>query len=152
VRKYKDKIWFFATIAVLLIGYFVLGPIVQTRLVDIHQPYLIVDPDSLAAAEQVDVRMCELPPYIPIEMTDKDVSEGTVVHASVVPIEYMEYVHYPDSWDKWWNLYNPENPISQPFKTGMMVVMFGCLGGLVGYNVYLWRTGRWKEIIQRFKP
>lgn len=151
----RHKAYYFALIVVLLVSYFVLGPLVQRTLVDKHRPYIIVNPSEVSAAEAQGDKMCSLPPVPTVEMIGMDPEDGEVVYLSYLPPEndpVYEYIHYPEDWDKWWNLYNHEHLFTRVVIKGMYVVLYLCLAGLIGYNVYLWRTGRLKEMLRRFKP
>lgn len=158
--KKKRVINYILTGVVLLLGFFVLGPLVQDKLIDPNKPYILVDKHEYIAAQQcagASRKPCDLPPVLPVEM--KGISDSqTINNPSImklpverVPESYLPYVHYPDNWNSYWNPFQPNGigPILRKVLN-ILVPLAGVL--LIVYIIYLWRMGRFKQFVERMKP
>ena len=158
-KRHKDKIWFSAMAIMMLVSFFVFGPLIEDRLIEPNKPYILVSANNFNEVQKAEARAtpkCEIPPYTPIEI-DSTVPHGVAIETvrlpmDRIPTEYMPYVHYPENWNKWYNIFNPSQP-SGPMLMKILTVVDYILGaGLVAYIIYLWKKGKLKNILRRILP
>lgn len=154
----KRYLMYSAYIIVLLVGFFVAGPLIDAIFMAPNMPYLIID-KSMEAQARLDCNCGNLPSR-PVEATitssSQLVTDGTTatidfsnpnlikLPVEKVPVEYLQYVHYPESWDKWWNPFNPENQFSIWFSRVFSVLAVCGAITVVVYFIITWRRKRFK--------
>jgi hypothetical protein len=136
--KKKDIKKLVPLIVVFLLAYFLSGPALESQI-DKMKPYLLVDPDSIVTAEQVDTSVCSIAPYTVIEQTDKNISEAVRIPVDRVPETYLPYVHYPDNWDKWYNPFNPEGKFGPAVKLVFTILLPVLILLLLLYAFKIWQ-------------
>lgn len=131
--------------AVFLFGMFVAGPLVQAKVIEPHQPYLLVDPNvKIEGGCDYDYLT-----HVPVELTGRDPSEGVRFAVSEIPVEYAEYVHYPDSWGNPLNPFNPENNFAQTLDLILRVALAVVCLSFIAYLGILWRRGKWQKLKEK---
>lgn len=105
-KKTKDRLWFAAMAAMMLLGFFVFGPLVDASINNM-KPYLIVTGDNLkeVSLAKMSKASCYVPNWRPVEM-EENVPVGTELYSipmDTAPDDMMPYIHYPANWNSWYN-------------------------------------------------
>lgn len=154
MEKNKKKVIYYSTIiAVFLIGVFVVGPLIESYVINPMKPYITVYRSEYVAAMTTECKSCDLPPVMPIEMYGNiDTTEKTMnIPVDRIPVEYKPYVHYPDSWSEWWNPFQP-NGIGPPLRIALNFIVPLCAVAVLIYGIIVWRRGGFKEFMRKLKP
>lgn len=125
------KYWFYVALPLSVIfGWFVIGDMTYTKMVEPSSPYMIVDKD-------VPSEYCPVG-YEPVELTGKPVEQGERAMINCkVPESYEKYVHYPENWQE--NALNPESWQGQATKWALYGVLFVVIGLVSWRSVRLYR-------------
>lgn len=147
----KNRLWFTSYAIVMLLGFGVLGPLVDGGISN-SKPYILVYESnykevSLAKASKAS---CFVPIYRPFEADEVRAEEILPVYMEVVPEDMVQYVHYPPNWNAWHNIFNPEG-IGPKLKTVLSWVNPILAILLVIYAIILWRQGKFKKVIDRLR-
>jgi len=143
-EKYRRWVWMGILFTVFLFSMLVVGPAVQTYVIEPHQPYIIIDPDITADGCQYDYLN-----YMPVELTGKSPSEGQILHITTVPVEYADYVHYPDTWGDW-NPFNPDGILGPWLSNTLIWITALAFVLLVAYLLILNKQGKLKAIFNKY--
>lgn len=154
-KKVKDRIWLAAMAVMMLLGFFVFGPLIDTQLISKQKPYILVTESNMKEVNvaKASKAACYVPPYTPYEV-DSNYIDGEKVYR--LPIdrmrtEWLPYVHYPASWNKWYNMFNPEQPLGPILRRVLMILNPLLFIGLVVYAIVLWRQGKFKNLFDKVK-
>lgn len=154
-KKQKGRAWLAGMAVMMLLGFFVFGPLIDTQLITKQKPYILVTESNMkeVSIAKASKAACYVPPYTPYEI-DSNYIDGEIVYR--LPIdrmntEWLPYVHYPESWNKWYNPFNPEQsfgPTLRKVLTWLNPVLFL---GLVAYCIVLWKQGKFKNLFNKVK-
>lgn len=154
-KKSKDRAWLIGMAVMMLLGFFVFGPLIDTQLISKSKPYILVTENNYieVAKAKASKAACYVPPYTPYEIDNNYIKGVTLVKLPIDSMrkEWIPYVHYPDNWNKWYNPFNPNLPFGPTLKkilTWLNPILFI---GLVVYTVILWRQGKFKNLFNRVK-
>lgn len=154
-KKTKGRIWLAGYAAMMLLCFFVAGPLIDAKLISQHKPYILITQSNMQEVSEAKASKtaCYIPPYTPYEIDDSYINGESVYRLPIdsMRVEWMPYVHYPISWDKWYNVFNPEQkigPILKNVLTWLNPILFL---GLVAYTIILWRKGKFKNLFNRVK-
>lgn len=147
----KNRLWFASYAIVMLVGFAVLGPMIDNGISN-SKPYILVYESnymevSLAKATKAS---CYVPIYRPFEADEVKAEEILPVPMDIVPVNMVQYVHYPTNWDAWYNIFNPDG-IGPKLKTVLTWLNPVLALGLVIYAIVLWRQGKFKRVIDRLR-
>jgi hypothetical protein len=147
----KNRLWFTAYAITMLIGFLVIGPMIDNAISD-SKPYILVYESnykevSLARASKAS---CYVPIYRPFEADEVRAEETLPVYMDAVPEDMVQYVHYPSNWNAWYNIFNP-NGIGPKLKTVLSWVNPILAALLIFYAFILWKQGKFKRVIDRLR-
>jgi hypothetical protein len=152
-RRHRSKIWYGLLIFVMMFSFAVLGPIVQSALIDSQKPYILVDFDNWYGILKSNAyKTCDISPYQPVEITGNPSGKIEKVYMDIVPTDFLPYVHYPYNWNEWWNIFNPNQPFGPTVKNVLTYVTPAMGVGLVVWGVVLWKRGKLKKGLRNLLP
>lgn len=149
----KDRIWFIATLTTMLIGFAILGPLVDGQINNM-KPYMLVTESNYieVAMTKATHGSCYIPIYKPAELAEfKDNEQLCRVPMDGAPPEMLPYIYYPDNWNSWYNIFNPEQALGPTLRKVFTILNPILAFALLVYAVILWRMGRFKKVIDRLR-
>lgn len=154
-KKQKDRAWLASMAVMMLLGFFVFGPLIDTQLITKQKPYILVTESNYyeVAIAKASKAACYVPPYTPYEV-DSNYTNGTkLVRLSIdsMRTEWLPYVHYPESWNKWYNPFNPEQSFGPTLRKVLAWLNPVLFLGLIAYTIVLWKQGKFKNLFNKVK-
>lgn len=151
-KKQKDRAWLAGAAVMMLLGFFVFGPLIDAHWIQPHKPYILVSESNMKEVAQAKVSKaaCYVPPYTPYEIDSNYTDGEKIIHLPVdsMRVEWLPYVHYPESWNKWYNVFNPDNAIGPWLKKVLTVLNPLLVAGLIAYAIVLWKQGKFKRLFR----
>ncbi len=153
-KKAKDRAWLIGMAVMMLLGFFVFGPLIDNQISK-SKPYILVTEQNMyeVAKAKATKASCYVPPYTPYEI-DSNYTDGMQLYKlpiSSMGKEWIPYVHYPDNWNKWYNPFNPNQAFGPTLKKVLTWVNPVLFAGLLIYFALLWRQGKFKNLFNRIK-